>query len=98
MASQTIIRRILLPVTIDAKAHRVLHGSRRDGHLTHISMASRTLDFFSNVWRVIEPNMRFIRPAPNTLPWDILPLVVIRLDLLYFCVIREVCLMAAPAK
>jgi hypothetical protein len=46
---------------------------------------------------MIEPDVRFLNPAPHTLPRNILPLFIVGLDLSYFGMLGERSLMTAPA-
>src|SRR5687767_11120639 len=97
MTSQTIVWSVPLPVTTDAELHRVFHRSRGNGHLTDVSVTGDAVDSFPNVRSMIEPDVRFFNPAPDTLPRNILPLFVIVLDLSYFGMLGERSLMTGPA-
>ena len=71
MTSQAVVRRPLLLVAIQAKAHRVIDGALGDGHLRQIAMTGRALDFRADMRRMIEPDMRFPDESVNPLPGKI---------------------------
>jgi len=87
-----------LLVTTDAKFHRVFHGSRRDSHVSNIAVAGRAVYLRLNMRSMVESNMRLFRPSKNTLPRNVLALVVIGANLLDFSVVRKCFFVASPAS
>lgn len=71
MARNTFDRRFLEFMTIDTKSHGHIHRSHRDRCLAHITMAGDATHFGSNMWRVIELNMRCRAVVIDVLPLDI---------------------------
>ena len=55
-------------MTIDAKAHRVIHRALRDRHLGQVAVAHRAIDSGSNMRSVIESHMGFFVKSVNPLP------------------------------
>jgi hypothetical protein len=97
MASDAIRRCVLFLMALHTKAHRVIHGTRRNGHLFHLAVTGFTTDLGSDMWRVIETHVGFVIPPIDPLPRDVLALVMEHLDLRYFRVIDKSFFMTAPA-
>src|SRR3989442_2879777 len=71
MTSQAVDRRPLLPVTIDAKSHRVIDDALGDRHLREVAVAVRTVDIGADVGRMVEPHVRFSEESINPLPGNV---------------------------
>lgn len=77
----------MLLMARNAETHRVIHGTHRNRLLRHISMARRAIHSRANMWRMIELHVRRGLKPVNTLPRDVLPLGLIRRDLLDFSIV-----------
>jgi len=93
----TVVGSALLLVTGDAEFHGVLDRSGSHGHLRNVAMTCGAIDFRTDVRGMIEADVRFLYPAPDALPGDIVTVVVITFHLLNFRTIRRGGRMAAPA-
>jgi hypothetical protein len=60
-------------------------------------MTGRALNSLTNVGGVIKSNVRFVNPAPHTLPGYVLFLVVISFQLVDFCTIFQRRRVTVPA-
>ena len=69
-------------MTIDAKAHRVIHNPLGYRHGRHITVAGRALDVGANVRRMIELHVRGSGKPVHPLPGEVEPLLLHRGDLL----------------
>src|SRR5213079_1527527 len=67
-------RRLSRLVTIDAKAHRVIHNPLRHRHGRQITVAGGAFDAGLYMRRVVKPNMRFFEKSVDPLPVQVLTL------------------------
>src|SRR5438552_6194752 len=82
MTRQTIIRRVLLSVTVDAKPHVVIDHAFGDGLLRDVAVARRAVHLRADVRRVIELHVRFLRESVDALPRNLDALLRVRRHLL----------------
>src|SRR5215217_398525 len=82
VTGQTVIRGVLLPMTVHAIAHVVIDIALRNRLVRDVAVAGRALDVGADVRRVIEPDMRGRRVAVDALPVEIDALLLHLRDLL----------------
>jgi len=98
MTRHTVHRDILLPVAIQAKAHRMIHLPLGYRLLPHVAMANRTIDSRTDVRRMIELHMRGRLKTVHALPGDVLAAGPVRRELLDLWLVRGDHLMAGHAE
>src|SRR3954469_21983307 len=82
VAGQAVIRGVLLPMTVHAIPHVEVDIALRNRLVRDVAMARRAFDVGADVRRVIEPDVRTVAVAVDTLPVEIDPLFGHRGDLL----------------
>src|SRR4029077_2224949 len=82
MTRQTIVRGVLLPVTVHAESHIQVHVALRDRLLRDRTMTRRAFHVRADVRRVIEADMRFVRVPVDALPREIVAALLEVRDLL----------------
>ena len=65
-------------MAIHTESHRMIHGALGHSHLTEIPMTGSALDLGTDVGRVIETDMGFLRPSINPLPRRLFEAIVVR--------------------
>src|SRR5262249_19385295 len=78
VTGEAVVRRILLPMTVHAEAHRVIAGALGDRHLREIAMAGGAVDVGADVRRVVEADVRAVREPVDALPGNLDPLLRVR--------------------
>src|SRR5215217_6047252 len=68
VTGQTVIRGVLLPMTVHAIAHVVIDIALRNRLVRDVAVAGRALDVGADVRRVIEPDVSGRREAVHPLP------------------------------
>src|SRR5678815_4292481 len=89
VTGHAVIGGFLLPVTGDAEFHRVLHRFRCNCHLLDLAMTGDAVNALADMRSVIESDMRFLNPAPDALPGNVLSLVVIGFQLVDLLAVRQ---------
>src|SRR4051812_25606197 len=82
VAGQAVIRGVLLPMTVHAIPHIEVDIALRNRLVRDVAMARRAFDAGADVRRVIEPDVRTVAVAVDTLPVEIDPLLGHLRDLL----------------
>src|SRR5262245_40919128 len=82
MTRQTIVRRVLLPVTVHAESHRQIDVSLGHGLLRDRAVTGRAFHVRPDVRRVVEMHVRSVRVAVDALPGEIVAALLNRGHLL----------------
>ena len=72
MTRHTVVGDLLFPMTVHAPTHRLIDHTLSGCHVGNVSVTGDALHFVaSNMWRVIEANMRHRRKPVDALPGNI---------------------------
>src|ERR1700686_1186088 len=71
MACQALVRCLFALVAADAEPHLEIDVPLGDGLLTDVAVAGGAVDLGPDVWRVVEPDVRFRSVSVHTLPGDV---------------------------